>query len=866
MFSFKELSLKVQFLYFSIVVSVIPLLLIIAFVLWENSAVINISEVQGRMLSNESMSGVVKLLTQSLDEQRKNVIAKVNGDMIIAEKTINGNGEFNVESSPTVKWDAVNQFTKENQTVLLPKMNVGKKWLGQFVSMSDVVSIVDEVKQLTGSTCTIFQKMNAEGDMLRVATNVQSAAGNRAIGTYIPKLNADGKPNLVLEKVLQGQTYSGRAFVVSDWYEAVYKPIFDKSGVIIGMIYVGVPEKDLSAIKEKLMKIGVGKTGYVFILDSKGTYILSKNGKRDGEIIWDAKDGNGNYFIREIIKKATHLKPGETDQLNYPWQNKEEKVSRMKISMFTYYKDWDWILAAGTYVDELNESRDKIVALSRAAETSLAIGFVVILGIIGSVIFFFSRSITAQMDNISQHVFKMAGGNFRDRVPLPKGKCSDIRKCGKKECPEFDREDHVCFYNVGSYAPAIGREIKCPAILSGKMKKCDACSVYKLKAGTEFNKLGCTLNALLDALRGMILQIHDISTDVDQTSGRVATIANTTSVSISNVAEEVCQMIASADQQNEQFKISITVLDTMRVKILDNETKVASGSQAVQSTIDQMEQVVKAIDSITTEVSGLNESSARMVKVSDEGKGTVESVLVAVESIDRIVKEIKSDITMLGERSTEIGNIITVINEIASQTNLLALNAAIEAARAGEHGKGFAVVADEVRKLAERSSEATNEIVVLVNGIQSMTKQTVTSVEKGAQEVEYVVKMSNEAKSALDLIKTAVLQNTDQIQTISASTEQVNASSTEVVTTSGQIRDFMRKNLEDSKVLRNSSESASKSINIVADISEKNIKVAEQLTMVTQDMAMNSAEISTSTTALNAVVQKLKGIVEFFKV
>jgi len=107
------------------------------------------------------------------------------------------------------------------------------------------------------------------------------------------------------------------------------------------------------------------KSGYVYILDSKGNYVVSAGGKRDGENIWEAKDADGTLFIQEIVKKATTLKSGEYAEQFYPWKNKGEDTSRMKVARLVYYEPWDWVIGASSYLDDFYEAEHMVSAASR---------------------------------------------------------------------------------------------------------------------------------------------------------------------------------------------------------------------------------------------------------------------------------------------------------------------------------------------------------------------------------------------------------------------------------------------------------------------------------------------------------------------
>ena len=127
--------------------------------------------------------------------------------------------------------------------------------------------IVDEVTRLVGETATVFQRMNENGDMLRVATTVETLEGKRAIGTYIPAINPDGVENPVISTILKGETYHGRAYVVNAWYLTAYAPLTGWDGNLVGMIYVGVKQKTVEArVRQAILQTKVGRTGYVYVL------------------------------------------------------------------------------------------------------------------------------------------------------------------------------------------------------------------------------------------------------------------------------------------------------------------------------------------------------------------------------------------------------------------------------------------------------------------------------------------------------------------------------------------------------------------------------------------------------------------------
>jgi signal transduction histidine kinase len=395
----KTAKLQTKLLAIGILVTAIPLVVISVVIFSQNKQMIQVAEEGNTDLAYADLDHIAQNIYGMCKAQQEMLQANVTASLNVARDTLQGLGE--VRFAPeTVSWDAVNQESKASHRVELPKMMIGETWLGKIVEIGTPAPVVDKTHKLIGGTCTVFQRMNDAGDMLRICTNVQKQDGARAIGTYIPKMDADGKANPVVSRVLQGETYQGRAFVVNKWYITAYEPIFDRDRKVIGMLYVGVPQESVASLRASIMAAKVGKTGYVYVLDSKGHYVMSLGGKRDGECIWEAKDANGTLFIQDICKKALGLKEAELAEQRYPWKNEGDTAPREKIARIAYFAPWDWVIGVGCYVDEFYEARDKVTAIGAAGNRILAGVFFASLLAAITVWFFMARSITGKIHRV----------------------------------------------------------------------------------------------------------------------------------------------------------------------------------------------------------------------------------------------------------------------------------------------------------------------------------------------------------------------------------------------------------------------------------------------------------------------------------
>jgi methyl-accepting chemotaxis protein len=254
-------------------------------------------------------------------------------------------------------------------------------------------------------------------------------------------------------------------------------------------------------------------------------------------------------------------------------------------------------------------------------------------------------------------------------------------------------------------------------------------------------------------------------------------------------------------------------------EIAASADEMASGLQEQETQTQQVAAAVEELSQSVTEVaaksSDATQSSEESQHLAEEGGSVVRSTVEEMQGIATEVNASAQTINALGVQSEKIGEIIAVINDIADQTNLLALNAAIEAARAGEHGRGFAVVADEVRKLAERTTQATEEVSSSIRGIQGETISAVAQIEAGSERVGKGVDLANQAGSSLETIVTGCQSVQGMVQDIAAAANQQASASDEIARAIENI----------SSVTRQSSEGAGQASQAAGDLAHQ----AEQL-------------------------------------
>jgi methyl-accepting chemotaxis protein len=370
----KRFGLRAQLIIPGVLSVAIPLGLVAGFSWKQGRQTAAFTERETTRMVEEQFTHVVVGVVELARLAERQLDAQLRMQMRVAEDHLARRGGVSLSTDSLVEWRARDQFSGEERTMSLPRMLLGGGiWTGQIAETDAEAPLVDEIAGVTGGVATLFQVM--ESGMLRVATTVRTAEGKRAIGTFIPKVNPDGKANAVTAFILAGNAFVGRARVVGRWMLTAYVPLKGPGGEVSGALFVGLPEE--AAFRQISSVVGgmrIGANGHVDVFNATGA-------DRGNPVILDAaragdavdRDKAERALRDELISAALALPAGESGTLR-------QGAREMR---FAYFPAWDWVIAASAAEEDIyrgsreiarNQRRDAVWILAIAGGALLAAG------------------------------------------------------------------------------------------------------------------------------------------------------------------------------------------------------------------------------------------------------------------------------------------------------------------------------------------------------------------------------------------------------------------------------------------------------------------------------------------------------------